>query len=78
MITNDNYAHKTQPGNATASSLDIANYIRGIATDLERMSQEAGLEAVAACLRATVVEARRVRNDDRLLKLGVTPDRRLG
>jgi hypothetical protein len=57
---------------------DIADYIRGLATDLERLSQQAGLNGVAACLRAAATEARRAKNDARLLKLGVTPDRRLG
>jgi hypothetical protein len=74
MLVNDNFATNQN----TATYNDIADYIRGIATDLERMSQQAGLEGVAACLRATVSEARRVKNDERLLKLGVTPDRRLG
>jgi hypothetical protein len=74
MQVNDNFS--TSPN--TAHSYDIADYIRGIATDLERLSQQAGMEGVAACLRATVCEARRYKNDERLLKLGVTPDRRLG
>jgi hypothetical protein len=62
----------------SAQALDIIDYVRGIANDLERMSQQAGLDGVAACLRAVVCEARRAKNEDRLLKLGVTPDRRLG
>jgi hypothetical protein len=71
--TNTMQANPTQPANQ-----DIADYIRGLATDLERLSQEAGLNGVAACLRAAATEARRAKNDARLLKLGVTPDRRLG
>jgi hypothetical protein len=88
MIVNDNLARsqnnsshlpQSQPLNQNeAPNHDIVEYIRGMATDLERLSQQAGLTGVAACLRATVQEARRVKNDERLLKLGVTPDRRLG
>jgi hypothetical protein len=74
MLVNDNLASNQN----TAQSYDIADYIRGIATDLERLSQQSGMEGIAACLRATVCEARRYKNDERLLKLGVTPDRRLG
>jgi hypothetical protein len=74
MLINDNYANPK----ATAQPTDIAEYVRGMATDLERLSQQSGLDGVAACLRAVVCEARRVKNDERLLKLGVTPDRRLG
>jgi hypothetical protein len=65
--------NQPQPANQ-----DIADYIRGLATDLERLSQQAGLNSVAACLRAAASEARRAKDDARLLKLGVTPDRRLG
>lgn len=57
---------------------DIADYIRGMATNLERLSQEAGLEGVAACLRATVTEARRAKSDEHMIKLGLKPDRRCG
>lgn len=63
---------------ASMENQDIADYIRGLAIDLERLSQQAGLNGVAACLRAAATEARRAKNDARLLKLGVTPDRRLG
>jgi hypothetical protein len=84
MLVNDNFASnqnntgQTHSNQNAAPNQDIVDYIRGMATDLERMSQQAGLNGVAACLRATVCEARRVKNDQRLLKLGVTPDRRLG
>jgi hypothetical protein len=94
MLVNDNFAanHSTKVPNActpstssnkpetqaVAANQDIADYIRGMAIDLERLSQQAGFKGVAACLRAVVLEARRVKNDERLLKLGVTPDRRLG
>jgi hypothetical protein len=66
------------PCNDVVANQDIADYIRGLATDLERLSQQAGLSSVAACLRAAAAEAKRAKNDARLLKLGVTPDRRLG
>lgn len=62
----------------TAQSSEIADYVRGMAIDLERLCQEAGLETVAACLRATITEARRVKSDDNMIKLGLKPDRRLG
>jgi hypothetical protein len=62
----------------TAQSTEIADYVRGMATDLERLSQEAGLEAVAACLRATITEARRAKSDDHMIKLGLRPARRAG
>jgi hypothetical protein len=78
MLVNDNFAAPHTNNSATAQAADIIDYVRGIAVDLERISQEAGLEGVSACLRAVVHEARRAKNDDRLLKLGVTPDRRLG
>jgi hypothetical protein len=89
MLVNDNFAanhspatQTTPPSNpvhaASPANQDIADYIRGMAIDLERLSQQAGFNGVAACLRAVVLEARRVKNDERLLKLGVTPDRRLG
>ncbi len=78
MLTNDNYTLLQSPNHAAPEAVDIAEYIRGIAGDLERMSQKVGLDGVSACLRAVVAEARRAKNDDRLLKLGVTPDRRLG
>jgi hypothetical protein len=78
MLVNDNYATPSSNKHPAPQAVDIAEYVRGIAGDLERMSQQAGLEGVAACLRAVVFEARRAKNEDRLLKLGVTPDRRLG
>jgi hypothetical protein len=84
MHGNDNFGtNRKEPTIMQASTnqpanQDIADYIRGLATDLERLSQEAGLNGVAACLRAAATEARRAKNDARLLKLGVTPDRRLG
>lgn len=83
MITHDNGVTKQKApsqalGNDVAGNQDIADYIRGLAIDLERLSQQAGLNGVAACLRAAATEARRAKNDARLLKLGVTPDRRLG
>jgi hypothetical protein len=89
MLVNDNFATNQSPEThnsvssnpdspATPANQDIADYIRGMAVDLERLSQQAEFNGVAARLRAVVLEARRVRNDERLLKLGVTPDRRLG
>lgn len=77
-MINDNFVTHRSSSTAIAPPTEIADYVRGMATDLERMSQQSGLEGVAACLRAVVCEARRVKNDERLLKLGVTPDRRLG
>jgi hypothetical protein len=74
MQVNDNYVVNQN----TAPSQDIADYIRGIAIDLERLSQQGGMDGVAACLRAVVSEAKRYKNEERLLKLGVIPDRRLG
>ena len=62
----------------TAKAAEIADYVRGIAGDLERLSLEAGLETVAACLRATITEARRAKSDDHMIKLGLKPDRRVG
>ncbi len=62
----------------TAHPSEIADYVRGIASDLERLSDEAGLDGVAACLRATVTEARRAKSADHMIKLGLKPDRRLG
>lgn len=84
MLVNDNFANSntkldpSKPHQVITDNQDIADYIRGMATDLERLSQQAGMIGVAACLRAAVSEARRVKNEERLLKLGVTPDRRLG
>jgi orotidine-5'-phosphate decarboxylase len=85
MLVNDNFAtsqtattYNSSTPQANAANQDITDYIRGMATDLERLSQQAGLSGVAACLRAAVAEARRAKNNERLLKLGVTPDRRLG
>jgi hypothetical protein len=72
-MTNDNF-----PTNNTAQQSDILEYVRGMSADLERLSQRAGLDGLAACLRAVILEAKRAKNEDRLLKLGVTPDRRLG
>jgi hypothetical protein len=69
---------KAVPLPNTAESIEIADYVRGMAIDLERLSQEAGLEAVAACLRATVTEARRAKSDEHMIKLGLKPDRRYG
>jgi outer membrane murein-binding lipoprotein Lpp len=62
----------------TAQAAEIADYVRGLASDLERLSQEAGLDAVAACLRATITEARRAKSEDHLIKLGLKPVRRVG
>lgn len=70
--------NKPTPLPDTARAVEIANYVRGMATDLERLSQEAGLEAVAACLRATITEARRAKSDDHMIKLGLRPARRAG
>jgi hypothetical protein len=81
MRFNDELASSQTPPTPrvnSAGNQDIVEYIRGMAADLERLSQQAGLTGVAACLRATVCEARRVKNDERLLKLGGTPDIRLG
>jgi hypothetical protein len=78
LAVNQSTTTPTHSNQNTADNQDIVEYIRGMATDLERLSQQAGLTGIAACLRATVCEARRVKNDERLLKLGVTPDRRLG
>jgi hypothetical protein len=62
----------------TAHATQIADYVRGIATDLERLSDEAGLASVAACLRATITEARRVKSEDNMIKLGLKPARPAG
>lgn len=59
----------------TSDATEIADYVRGLAIDLERLSQEAGLDGVAACLRATVTEARRAKSDSYMIKLGLKPDR---
>lgn len=60
-----------------AQVADIADYIRGMATNLERLSEEAGLETVAACLRATATEARRIKSEEHMIKLGLKPARRV-
>jgi outer membrane murein-binding lipoprotein Lpp len=62
----------------TAQAAEIADYVRGLASDLERLSQEAGLDGVAACLRATITEARRAKSEYHMIKLGLKPVRRLG
>jgi hypothetical protein len=62
----------------TSEATEIADYVRGLAIDLERLSQEAGLDGVAACLRATVTEARRAKSDGYMIKLGLKPDRLSG
>lgn len=69
---------KPAPLPNTAAAIEIADYVRGMAADLEKLSQEAGLEGVAACLRATITEARRAKSDDYMIKLGLKPDRRVG
>jgi hypothetical protein len=78
MLSNDNIITQKISPSVAPQPVDIAEYVRVMATDLERLSQQSGLDGMAACLRAVVCEARRFKNDERLLKLGVTPDRRLG
>jgi outer membrane murein-binding lipoprotein Lpp len=70
-------SNKLAPLPNTAHASEIADYIRAIAADLEKLSQEAGLDAVAACLRAAITEARRAKSEDYMVKLGLKPDRRV-
>jgi hypothetical protein len=71
-------ATKPAPVPNTAHASEIADYVRGMATDLEKLSQEAGLDGVAACLRAAITEARRAKSDEHMIKLGLKRDRRFG
>ncbi|MCA3693884.1 hypothetical protein [Aquidulcibacter sp.] len=66
---------------STASPTDriaVADFIRNLAQELEQLSEDHDLEAVAACLRAAASEARRAKERDRLAKLGLKPNRRAG
>jgi outer membrane murein-binding lipoprotein Lpp len=56
---------------------EVADFIRKLASELEHLSEDAGLETVAACLRAASAEARRAKDSYRLAKLGLKPTRRL-
>ncbi|OYU77178.1 MAG: hypothetical protein CFE32_06855 [Alphaproteobacteria bacterium PA3] len=56
----------------------VADFIRNLVLELEQLSEDHDLEGVAACLRAAAFEARRAKEHDRLVKLGLKPGRRGG
>ncbi|WP_313585804.1 hypothetical protein [Aquidulcibacter sp.] len=58
--------------------LAVADFIRNLVMELEQLSEDHNLEGVAACLRAAASEARRAKEQDRLVKLGLKPNRRAG
>ena len=61
-----------------ADRMAVADFIRNLAQELEQLSEDHDLEGVAACLRAAACEARRAKDHDRLVKLGLKPSRRAG
>ncbi|MCA3697143.1 hypothetical protein [Aquidulcibacter sp.] len=61
-----------------ADRLAVADFIRNLVLELEQLSEDHDLEGVAACLRAAASEARRAKERDRLVKLGLKPNRRAG
>ncbi len=62
----------------SADRLEVADFIRNLVLELEQLSEDHDLEGVAACLRAAASEARRVKQRDRLIKLGLKPGHRAG
>lgn len=48
----------------------VALYVKDLALELSRISENAGLMGLAACLRGAVVEGRRITIAGALLKLG--------
>ncbi len=66
------------PPNAPTDRLAVADFIRNLVQELEQLSEDHDLEGVAACLRAAAFEARRVKEHERLAKLGLKPSRRAG
>jgi hypothetical protein len=57
---------------------EVADFIRNLALELEQLSEDNGMEGVAACLRAAAQEARRAKDHERMVKLGLKPSRRVG